>query len=263
MAAGVIALILLALFRDRFPREHVGSLLVSGLCGMVGYPVFTTLGLMHAPAAHAVVIVGFMPSLTAVFAALRGGERPSPGFWLACAAGACSVAVFAISTGAGHLQIDDIYFMIAAAVGSYGYAEGAVTAKAIGGVRVVFWGQALLLPLTIPALFWTLHQTGLPHVTSPVAWIAFADLVFFSALIGFFLWYMGLSRGGIARVGQVQLLQLPLSCLWCTLFLGERLDSATLIAAAAIVLSALASMLTRRKPIVATAVRPEFASATS
>ena len=214
---------------------------------MVAYPIFTTLGLLHAPAAHAVIIIGFMPSLTAICGAIRGGERPAPLFWLSCAAGAGSVALFAICKDAGHLQIDDIFFALAAIIGSYGYAEGAIAAKSIGGWRVVFWGQAIILPLTLPAFLWSLHQTGLPHVTSPIAWTAFADLVFLSALIGFFLWYMGLARGGTARVSQVQLLQLPLSCLWCALFLHEHLDTATLLAAGAIVLSALATMITRRK----------------
>ena len=245
--AGCLALLVLALLRDRFPREHAVGLLISSLGGMVAYPVLTALGLQHAPASHAVIITGFMPSLTAVFATVRGGERPSPFFWLACAAGALAVSGFAVVQGAGHIGIDDLSFFFAALACSYGYAEGAIVAKAIGGPRLVLWGQAMLLPLTLPAFAYSLMHDGVPHVSSPIAWLAFADLVCISALIGFFMWYMALARGGTARIGQLQLLQLPMSCLWCALFLGEHLDTNTLIAAGAIVLSAFATMLTRPK----------------
>ena len=39
------------------------------------------------------------------------------------------------------------------------------------------------------------------------AWIGLAYVSIFSMLVGFIFWYRGLARGGIARVGQLQLLQ--------------------------------------------------------
>ena len=41
--------------------------------------------------------------------------------------------------------------------------------------------------------------------------------------IGFLFWYKGLATGGIARVGQVQLLQPFLSLLGASLIVGESL----------------------------------------
>jgi drug/metabolite transporter (DMT)-like permease len=251
--AGAVALLILALLRDRFPRRHAFSCIVSSLCAMVAYPILSSMGLREAPATHGAVIVGFMPALVAIFAIFRGGERPQPLFWLSCALGAMSVAAFAIVKGAGHLQSADLYFVAAAIFCSYGYAEGAVAARAIGGWRVVFWGQALILPVTVPLLAWSLHQTGIPHVTSIPAWLAMGDLVFVSALMSFVLWYTGMARAGTARVGQLQLLQLPMSCGWCALLLGEPLDTATLLAATAVVVSVLATVLTRRKPLISRA----------
>jgi drug/metabolite transporter (DMT)-like permease len=43
-----------------------------------------------------------------------------------------------------------------------------------------------------------------------------------SQYIGFFAWYQGLSLGGIARVSQVQLLQLFLTLFFSWLLLGEK-----------------------------------------
>ena len=39
------------------------------------------------------------------------------------------------------------------------------------------------------------------------AWIGLAYVSVFSMLIGFVFWYRGLAQGGIAAVGQLQLLQ--------------------------------------------------------
>ena len=53
--------------------------------------------------------------------------------------------------------------------------------------------------------------------------------------VGFFAWYKGLALGGIAAVGQVQLLQPFLTIGFSALLLGEALDPSTLIAAALVI----------------------------
>jgi drug/metabolite transporter (DMT)-like permease len=39
------------------------------------------------------------------------------------------------------------------------------------------------------------------------AWVGLGYVAVFSSLIGFLFWYRGLAQGGIAAVGQLQLLQ--------------------------------------------------------
>ena len=56
-----------------------------------------------------------------------------------------------------------------------------------------------------------------------------------SAFLGFFAWYRGLALGGIAAVGQVQLLQPFLTIFAAALLLGEAIDPATFVAAALVV----------------------------
>jgi drug/metabolite transporter (DMT)-like permease len=53
--------------------------------------------------------------------------------------------------------------------------------------------------------------------------------------LGFFAWYQGLSLGGVARVGQVQLLQPFLTILASALLLGEHLTITTWIFAAGVI----------------------------
>jgi drug/metabolite transporter (DMT)-like permease len=55
--------------------------------------------------------------------------------------------------------------------------------------------------------------------------------------LGFFAWYRGLAAGGIAAVGQIQLLQPFLTIFASAWLLGESIDPGTFAAAAAVVAS--------------------------
>lgn len=52
---------------------------------------------------------------------------------------------------------------------------------------------------------------------------------------GIFAWYRGLAAGGIARVGQIQLLQPFLTVLAAALFFGEAVDLTTFLFALAVI----------------------------
>ena len=81
--AALLALaMLLALRQPRPARADMPSLALSALGGVVGFPLLTALALQYVTSAHSIVFVGLLPLSTAVFAVLRGGERPRPAFWL-------------------------------------------------------------------------------------------------------------------------------------------------------------------------------------
>lgn len=86
---------------------------------------------------------------------------------------------------------------------------------------------------------------------SPGAWLAFGYVTAFSMLIGFFFWYRGLALGGVARVGQVQLVQAFLSLLGAAVLLGEPVTPATLGFALAVVATVFAGrrMQVRTMPV--------------
>ena len=56
----------------------------------------------------------------------------------------------------------------------------------------------------------------------------------FSAFIGFFFWYRGIALGGVARVGQVQLLQPFLTLIGAYLLLGEPVTLLNMVFAFAV-----------------------------
>ena len=55
--------------------------------------------------------------------------------------------------------------------------------------------------------------------------------------LGFVFWYAGLARGGVARVGQLQLFQPLLTVGWSALVLGEGIGWTIFAAAAGVIAS--------------------------
>jgi len=229
--AGVLAVVVLR--AGRAPRPTGAqwrrlALVVAGV--VVGFPLLTSLALRELPAAHAIVTIGLLPAATAVAAVLRAGERPALPFWLAAGAGTAATIAFAASGGAQGLELADLGLLLAVAVCGVGYAEGAVVARELGGARTICWALVLALPLTVPVA----ALTAGPLHASATAWFGFAYVTLVSMFIAFFAWYAGLARGGVARIGQVQLAQPVLSLGWAALVLGEAVSGLEAVTAAVV-----------------------------
>jgi len=209
-ARAVIAALLgaafLVLLRQVRPgRSDLGSLAVVALGVVVGFPLLTALALQHITSAHSIVFVGLLPLATAIFGVLRGGERPKPLFWLFSGLGAAAVAGFALfNSGAGSLA-GDLLMVAAILLCGLGYADGARLSRRLGGWQVISWALLLALPMMAAVALVTMPESW-SGIGGP-AWLGLAYVSVFSMLIGFVFWYRGLALGGIAGVGQLQLLQ--------------------------------------------------------
>ena len=224
------------------------SLALTALGVVVGFPLFSSVAMRYVPASHGAIVLGILPLATAMFAALRFGERPSTGFWIAAVAGSGIVVVFALSQGGGGLQMADLALLAAVVAAAMGYAEGGRLSQTMGGQQVIAWALLLSLPLLLPITAWLGWRYGIS--ASPKAWLGFAYVSLFSMFIGFFFWYKGLALGGIARVGQVQLLQPFMTLLGAALLLGEALAGRNMLFALAvlIVVGFGRKMAVRRQP---------------
>ncbi len=232
IAAGAAALLLAAMREPVPPRALWGRLALVAAGVVVGFPLFSAWALKYVPSAHGAVIVGLTPAATAVMAVIRAGERPSASFWLASLLGLVAVLIFAAVQGAGAPVPADGLILIAVALGALGYAEGGQLARTLGGWQVISWALVLSAPVLLPIVVWSAARHGL--AASPLAWgcVGYVSLV--SMYFAFFAWYRGLAQGGVARVGQVQLLQPVLTLLWSALLLGEQISGAMIAAAAAV-----------------------------
>jgi len=191
---------------------------------VIGFPLLSSMALRALPAAHGAVLAGLLPLMTTIYAALRGDERPSLAFWLIAVLGAAIVVAFALFQGGGALAPADLLMFAALAAGAMGYAEGGKLARTLGGPETICWALLLAVPPAASMLAWHLarHPVDVAAV-GPAAWVGLAYVTAISMFVGFFFWYRGLALGGIARVGQVQLLQPFMSLLGAAVLVGERL----------------------------------------
>jgi drug/metabolite transporter (DMT)-like permease len=239
VVAGVLAAAVLRATRAKKPTgAQWRGLVVVAVGVIVGFPLFTSLALHHVPASHGAVVVGVLPALTAVAAVIRAGERPTRAFWGASAFGLTAVVGFALSQGGGALSGPDAELLAAVVLCALGYAEGGRLARDLGGANTICWALLAALPVTATITAIATAQNGL-HAGA-TSWLGFAYVSVISMFLGFFAWYAGLARGGVAKIGQVQLIQPVLTLTWSALVLGEHI-SATTAAAAVVVLAAVVS----------------------
>lgn len=204
--AGVLALVLLLVLRQTRPtRAQLQPLLIVALGVVVGFPLLTALALQYVTSAHSIVFIGLLPLATAIFGVIRGGERPRPAFWFFSLLGSLLVAGFAASQGLSASLTGDMLMLAAIIVCGLGYAEGATLSRNLGGWQVICWALLLSLPFMLVLSFLTM-PASFDNISAP-AWAGLAYVSLFSMLIGFVFWYRGLAQGGIAAVGQLQLLQ--------------------------------------------------------
>ncbi|PHX45430.1 transporter [Pseudomonas sp. NZIPFR-PS5] len=204
--AGLVAVCLLLVLREKRPqRNQLMPLFIVASGVVVGFPLLTALALQYVTSAHSIVFVGLLPLATAVFAVLRGGERPRPVFWVFSLLGSALVVGFACAQGLSASPAGDLLMLLAIVVCGLGYAEGATLSRTLGGWQVICWALVLALPLML-ILTLLSAPPALATISAP-AWVSLGYVSLFSMLIGFVFWYRGLAQGGIAAVGQLQLLQ--------------------------------------------------------
>lgn len=204
--AGLLSLAMLLLYKEKLPTfKQWISLTVVSLGVVVGFPLLTAIALQEITSAHSLVFLALLPLSTAIFAVIRGGEKPRPIFWLFSIIGSLLVMGYAISQGGSSSISADLLMIASVIVCGLGYAEGATLTKALGGWQVICWALIVSLPPML-ILSFILMPEELTTI-SVSAWVGLGYVSIFSMLIGFIFWYKGLSQGGIAAVGQLQLLQ--------------------------------------------------------
>ena len=248
VAAALAGIVLIVTRQARPHGKQWGLLAITSMGVIFGFPLLSAIAMQHVPAAHGGVVLGVLPLATAAGGVLFARERPSAGFWVLAALGSAAVVVFSLWDGGGSIHAADILLFVAVAAAGIGYAAGAVLARDMGGWQVICWALVISIPGLLPPVLWVL-----PALTLDVSWAvwgSFAYVAVFSQFVGFFAWYRGLALGGVAQVGQIQLLQPFMTILFAALLLGENLTWRTIGFASLVVLIVWGG---RRMPV---AIRP-------
>ena len=95
-------------------------------------------------------------------------------------------------------------------------------------VAVEFIALFVVLPAVIAAwgdgtIFLVLWGMRINWSASSYAWGSFLYLALVSQLFAFFAWYQGMALGGVAKVGQLQLLQTFVTLIAAWALLGEQI----------------------------------------
>jgi drug/metabolite transporter (DMT)-like permease len=234
--AGIAAFIYLVLSKSRIPERRQLVRLGGAAIGMVIiFPIFVSIALQYVPATHASLLGSVLPLTTAVFGVLRGRESASRKFWIFAILGMVLMGLFsALRSGFRSVEQADLLLLIAFVACAYGYAEGGLLAREMGGWRVICWALVTVLPFELGALVGYWCGVGFRfRMATPDAWGALLYLTLVSQFIGFFLYYQGLALGGVAKMSQVQLLLPFLAIIAAHWVLGEEVDGSVFLGALA------------------------------
>ncbi len=243
--AGSTGLIVLLITRRRLPPRSVWPELLGGtLCSVLGFPLLAALAMKTVPAAHGGVVQGILPLATTAAAAIVAHERPSRGFWLASATGAIIVLTFVFRRNGGEaVSVGDIFLIGTVVAGALGYTFSGRLSAQMPAWEVISWQVVILLPLAALATF-ALWPFDIARVSiASLAGLGYVGFV--SQYIAFFVFNAALARGGIARVGQVMLLQPFVIVALALPVNGEPISLETILFAAAVVATVLVGQRTR------------------
>lgn len=231
LLAGLLALSIALLLRLEFPAERKDRilLLLSGLFSFALWPIVLSLGLGQTTASHAALIMAILPVITVLLAALINRTVPTAAWWFGGTL-AIIATVFLITDRGGSFAVAD---PAAAAIGDLiilagcvfcaaGYVAGAKVTAKIGSFATTFWGLATALLVTVPGFLLTQAKTDWAALPAS-AWWAIAWLTLCSSFFGYVLWFYALGRGGIERIGSLQLLMPVVTLVGAVLILGEVL----------------------------------------
>jgi drug/metabolite transporter (DMT)-like permease len=152
--------------------------------------------------------------------------------------GAVIVVAFVLGQReARWFALGDLYLFGTVVAGAFGYALSGRLSMSMPGWEVISWQVAAFLPVStaMALLLW-------PHDFSDVplqAWLGLAYVSLVSQFFAFFVFNAAMAMTGVARLGQLMLLQPFVIVALAALVNGEPIRLTTLAYAAAVVVTVL------------------------
>jgi len=234
--AACLAGITLVALRKPLRHQDDGLIFIAGFLIAFAFPGMMAIALQTLPASHGGVILGFMPLATALFSRIYTGEKSSPLFWLLSVLGAIIIAAFILYRSDGkdafQLSAADLWLIAGGLSSSFGYVLFGKLSQTTPGWEIISRSLILMLPITLIGRFWFYEPRFLNPSTEGLISIFYLGSI--SMFLAFWAWNTALARGGIAKIGQLQLLQIFFTIIIAALLLGETIDTTTILAAIAI-----------------------------
>lgn len=238
--AAVAGLCALLLFRARLAellalaRAQPLDVALAILGTVIGFPLLVALAMRGLPSGHGALVIALIPFCMSIYLRLTGRERPGRTFWVLSAVATCLVASHAwLRGGTGYaglagFQLEHLFLVGASLSAAVGYTHGGILARGRSGLDATGLCLIACLPLSLAGfaacVTWLEPVPSLRAVLAP-GWLGVVYLGLFPQFLGFKPWYHALNVGGMARMGQMQLLQPFLTLAFAAAFLGESLGA--------------------------------------
>ena len=235
--AAILAIIYLIYAKKRIPDINtVLNLFIVGICVAVIFPLCISYAMKYTNASHGGIVLGILPLTTAAVSTMLLKQKLSKSFWLCAVIGSLIVVIFSLQQASGKLQIADICLFIAVIAASFGYVKGAKLTQKFAGIEVISWALVLVLPIIIPIVLFNMPSSAVLQQASVKSWLCFLYMALISQYLGFLPWYKGLALGGVAQVGQLQLLQPFFTLIISAFLLNEYLSYDIILCCIAVML---------------------------
>lgn len=250
--AGLGAAIAVVIMKCPLPRQHIPRLIFIALLIAFAFPGFMALSLQNVSPAHGAVVLGIIPIFSSVISVIITGQRPPLGFWITSFSASVIVMGFALHASGTGLSSGDIYMLIGAFCTALGYNLSAKLSSEMPSWQVIAWALTLTLPLS--AIGSVMTWQGLPVASASTSlgmiWSGMIYSGFGAMLIGYLLWNMGLSLGGVARIGQLQYLQVFVTLAMAAVVNQDPLRLETLLTATLVTVLVIIAMRFKAKSTV-------------
>ena len=203
----------------RFKVNEIYELLVIGLLIVFGFPGAVAFALAEVSSAYTAVILSMLPLCLSAAAVIMAKEKPPLLFWFYSFAAAALVGIFMVNEytmGVSLHKLDikrfvlgNFWLFVACICAAVGYTKSASLNKKISGFSIISWSLCLTSPISflLSFLLWPKNLSIQNAVEHSGSLLGIMYLGLLSMFIGNCLWSIALSRGGIAKIGQIQFLQ--------------------------------------------------------
>ena len=203
----------------RFKVNEIYELLVIGLLIVFGFPGAVAFALAEVSSAYTAVILSMLPLCLSAAAVIMAKEKPPLLFWFCSFAAAALVGIFMVNEytmGVSLNKLDiqrfvlgNFWLFVACICAAVGYTKSASLNKKISGFSIISWSLCLTSPISflLSFLLWPKNHSIRNAIEHSGSLLGIMYLGLLSMFIGNCLWSIALSRGGIAKIGQIQFLQ--------------------------------------------------------
>jgi drug/metabolite transporter (DMT)-like permease len=224
---------------------------VTGLFTILGFNLGTAFGQLHMPTSQAAIVAFTMPCWALLLAVGVLGEKIAARQWagLVLGQGGLLVLLGPSAWQGGFEGLTGPLFVLAAALS---WALGTVLIKRRGGwqghpVVITGWQFALsAVPMVVLAL--AFESTPSPGAWQASTWLGLGYHLIFAICLAQMLWFRNVNRLSIGQSTISTLLIPVVGVASAVLLLGEPL-TANLLLALALILAAVAIVMTQPKPI--------------